>query len=81
MNIDKDPLQKSGNPNEAYREEMDNRGSIFGETAAESDARDKAKIEKSLTGQTQKIDGGNPDEMEDDGDLAEEIRRETLEKK
>lgn len=80
MNIDKDPLEEKGNPGKAYREELANKGSTFSDTPAESEARDSAKIEKGQTGQSQKIDGGNPDEF-DDGDLAEEIRRETLENK
>lgn len=76
----KDALKESGNPNKVYREEIENKGSTFTDTPAESDARDAAKIEKAQTGQSQKMDGIDPDEL-DDGNLADEIRRETLENK
>jgi hypothetical protein len=80
MDTKKDPLNERGDPGKAYREELDNKGSTFTDTPAESDARDAAKIEKAQTGQSQKMDTINPDEF-DDGNLAEEIRRETLENK
>lgn len=80
MNISKDPLTETGNPEKAYRNELENKGSTFTDTPAESDARDDAKIEKAKTGQSQKMDGSDPDEF-DDEELAEEIRRETLENK
>ncbi len=76
----KEPLEETGNPNKVYREELEDRGSTFTDTPAESDARDAAKIEKAQTGQSQKMDGIDPDEL-DDGNLAEEIRRETLDNK
>ncbi|GAA4747881.1 hypothetical protein GCM10023229_30220 [Flavisolibacter ginsenosidimutans] len=69
-----------GDPNRAYREELNEKGSTFTDTHAESEARDKAKIEKAATGQSQKMDGGNP-HAEEDTVSDEEIRRETLEKK
>jgi hypothetical protein len=80
MNISNDPLKEAGNPEKAYHDELASKGNSFTDTPSESDARDAAKIEKAQTGQSQKMDGGNPDEF-DDGDLAEEIRRETLENK
>lgn len=80
MDNTKDPLAETGNPGQAYRDELANKGNIFSDTPDESEARDRAKIEKAQSGQSQKMDGSNSDEF-DDGDLAEEIRRETLEKK
>ncbi len=79
MNTD-DALNEKGNPDKAYRDELENKGSTYADTPSESDARDRAKIEKAQTGESQKLDGSDPDEFDDD-DIAEEIRRETLEKK
>ena len=70
---------KEGNPEKAYRDELDGKGSTFSDTPSEADARDRAKVEKSLTGQSQKIDSVHPDDLDDD-DL-DEIARETLENK
>ncbi|MDB5205753.1 MAG: hypothetical protein JWR72_828 [Flavisolibacter sp.] len=80
MNTTNDPQKDIGNPDKAYRDELANKGNAFTDTPSESDARDRAKIEKAQTGETQKMDGGDPDEF-DDGELGEEIRRETLENK
>lgn len=80
MNSNNDPLDERGNPGKAYREEMENKGNSFTDTPSESDARDRAKIEKAQSGLSQKMDGSDPDEF-DDGNLSEEIRRETVEKK
>jgi hypothetical protein len=80
MNSSRDQLKERGDPEKAYRDELVNQGNAFTDTPSESDARDNAKIEKAQTGQSQKMDGSNPDEFDDD-DLAEEIRRETLENK
>ena len=74
-----EPDRKVGNPNEAYREELENKGSMFTDTPSETEARDKAKVEKALTGESQKIDSVHPDELLDDDDDA--VRRETLENK
>ena len=71
---------KAGNPEKAYREELHEKGSTFTDTNAESAARDQAKIQKAASGQSQKMDGGNPHADEDTVN-DEEIRRETLEKK
>lgn len=70
----------AGSPNKTYRDELAGKGSTFSDTPSEADARDKAKIEKVLSGDTQKIDTVHPDELKDDGD-DEAIRRETLENK
>ena len=72
--------ERGGNPGKAYRDELKDKGSTFTDTNAESAARDEAKMEKAATGQSQKMDGGNPDAHEDTVS-DEEIRRETLEKK
>jgi len=74
-----EPDRKEGNPDKAYRDELENKGSTFTDTPAEAEARDKAKVEKVMSGETQKIDSVSPDELQDDND--EEIRRETLDKK
>ena len=66
--------QKS-NPEKAYREELSEKGSTFADTPEESEARDQAKIQKAATGQSQKIDGGNPF-AEEDTVSDEEISRE-----
>ncbi|MFL5810326.1 MAG: hypothetical protein ACJ749_12450 [Flavisolibacter sp.] len=71
---------KTGNPGKVYDDELREKGTTFTDTPRESDARDRAKIEKAATGQSQKIDGGNPD-AEEDSVNNEEIRRETLENK
>lgn len=74
-----EPDSREGNPDKAYRDEMVEKGSSFTDTPTEADARDKAKVEKVLSGQGQKIDSVHPDELQDDSDEA--IRRETLENK
>lgn len=76
-----EPNRKEGNPQKAFREELNNKGSSLNDTPAESEARDEAKIEKVLTGQGQKMDTVAPDELQRDQAMEEEIRRETLEKK
>lgn len=74
-----EPDRKTGNPEKAYRDELHEKGSSFTDTPSEAEARDKAKVEKALSGQSQKIDSVDPDELQDDSD--DEIRRETIEKK
>lgn len=74
-----EPDSKTGNPEKAYRDELENKGSMVSDTPSESDARDKAKVEKALSGESQKMDSVHPDELLDDDDEA--IRRETLENK
>lgn len=74
-----EPDRKTGNPDKAYRDELANKGSTFTDTPSEADARDKAKVEKALSGDSQKMDSVHPDELLDDDDDA--IRRETLENK
>ena len=54
MNINKNPVRETNNPEKAYRDELENKGSTFTDTPAESDARDAAKIHKVSTGETQK---------------------------
>ncbi len=74
-----EPDRKRGNPEQTYRDELAGKGSSFGDTPSESDARDKAKVEKALTGQSQKMDSVHPDESKDDD--MDEMTRETLENK
>lgn len=74
-----EPDSREGNPDKAYRDEMAEKGSTFTDTPSEADARDKAKMDKALSGQSQKIDSVHPDELQDDREEA--IRRETLDNK
>jgi hypothetical protein len=74
-----EPDRKIGNPDQAYNDERNEKGSTFTDTPSEADARDKAKVDKVLSGDTQKIDTVHPDELMDDND--EEMLRETLENK
>lgn len=74
-----EPDSKEGNPEKVYREELEGKGSILSDTPSESDARDKAKVAKALSGESQKMDSVHPDDLKDDDD--EIIRRETLENK
>jgi hypothetical protein len=69
-----------GDPEKTFHDELKDKGSTFTDTHAESEARDDAKIQKAATGQSQKMDGGNP-HADEDTVSDEEIRRETLEKK
>lgn len=77
--INVNPDSERGNPEKAYREELQNKGSVFTDTPSEAEARDKAKVEKALSGQSQKIDTVSPDELQDDNN--EEFLRESEEKK
>jgi hypothetical protein len=70
---------REGDPDKAYRDELNNKGNAFADNPAEADARDKAKVEKALTGQSQKIDSVHPDELKDDD--MDDMTRETLENK
>lgn len=74
-----EPDSREGNPDKAYQDELAGKGSAFLDTPSEADARDKAKVEKSLTGQSQKIDSIHPDDLKDDD--SDEMLRETLENK
>ena len=74
-----EPDSRQGNPDQAYRDELAGKGSTFSDTPTESDVRDKAKVEKALSGETQKIDSVHPDELKDDNN--DDIIRETLENK
>jgi hypothetical protein len=72
--------KQTDDPGKAYRDELNEKGSTFTDTNVESAARDEAKMRKAASGQSQKMDGGNP-HAEEDSTSDEEIRRETLEKK
>lgn len=68
----KDHLKKQneehGNPERTYHEEMNNRGNHIADTNHESEARDLAKVNKSIAGENQKIDSVHPDDLQDDSD-------------
>lgn len=81
MNSKEHETEKTGQPEKVYRDEMEGKGGTFLDTNAESNARDQAKLDKVASGQTQKMDGGNPHADEEDSASDEEIRRETLQKK
>ena len=74
-----EPDRKVGNPEETYREELRDEGSPLKDTPTEADARDKAKVQKAIAGQGQKIDTVHPAELQDDD--MDEMTRETLENK
>jgi hypothetical protein len=66
--------QKS-NPEKVYQDELNEKGSTFTDNEEESEARDQAKIQKAASGQSQKIDGGNP-YADEDTVSDEEVNRE-----
>lgn len=74
------PERKTGDPEQTYNDELAGKGTTFTDTPSESEARDKAKIDKVLSGETQKIDTVHPDESRNDEDDMNEQIRETLEK-
>lgn len=76
----KPDTRNTENPGKVYNDELINKGTSLTDTPAETEARDAAEMEKVASGQTQKIDGGNP-YADEDSTSDEEIRRETLEKK
>lgn len=71
-----EPDRKEGNPDKAYNDELAGKGSTFTDTPSETEARDRAKVEKSLSGESQKIDSVHPDDLMDDD--TDEMRREML---
>jgi len=76
MEDKKDKLEQN-NPDKAYREEFTQKGSTFTDSPVESDARDKAKMERTSSAfNSQKIDGNNP-YSDEDSVSDEEINRET----
>jgi hypothetical protein len=74
-----EPDSRRGNPDKAYRDELQEKGSSFADTPSEADARDKAKVEKALSSQGQKTDSTHPDDLRDED--IDEMTRETLENK
>ena len=75
METKKDRLEQN-NPEKAYHDEFDQKGTTFTDSPIESEARDRAKILRTASPDSQKIDGNNPfadeDSLSDD-----EINRET----
>jgi hypothetical protein len=67
---------EQNNPGKSYRDELHEKGSTFGDSPIESEARDKAKIEKTSSTDSQKIDGNNPF-ADEDSVSDEEMNRET----
>ena len=63
------------NPGKAYRDELQEKGSTFSDSPIESHARDRAKIEKTSSPDSQKMDGNNPF-AEEDTQSDEEVNRE-----
>jgi hypothetical protein len=64
------------NPGKTFGDELREKGSTFTDTPRESDARDKAKMVKSDSPESQKLDGNNPF-AEEDTVSDEEIHKET----
>ncbi len=67
---------EQNNPGKAYSEELREKGSTFTDSSIESDARDKAKMEKTSSPNNQKLDGNNPF-ADEDTVSDEEMNRET----
>ena len=65
-----------GNPDKVYKDELNNRGGGLFDTKQESDARDAAKIEKSLSGQGQKMDSVSEKKLTDPQESASVNERE-----
>ena len=63
MNNNSKGQDSSKDPSRVYKEELENRGSTFLDNSRQSEARDQAKIEKALSGQSQKIDSVDPEEL------------------
>lgn len=74
MENKKDKLEQT-DPGKAYNDELKEKGSTFTDSPIESDARDKAKIEKTSSPNSQKIDGNNPF-ADEDTQSDEEMNRE-----
>jgi hypothetical protein len=74
MNTKNNNLHQS-KPGETYREELQEKGSTFGDSPIESDARDIAKIQKTSLPDSGKNDGNNPF-AEEDTQSDEEVNRE-----
>jgi hypothetical protein len=76
MEDKKDKLEQN-NPEKVYRDEFSQKGSTFTDSPIESDARDKAKMERTTSPyNSQKIDGNNP-YADEDSMSDEEMNRET----
>ena len=55
--------QSEKDPSQVYIEERENKGSSFLDNAEQSAARDRAKIDKVLSGESQKMDSVDPEEL------------------
>lgn len=66
---------RQNDPGGTYRDELQEKGSTFGDSPIESAARDRAKIEKTSSPDSQKIDGNNPF-ADEDTQSNEEMNRE-----
>ena len=63
------------NPGKTYDDELKEKGTTFNDSPLESDARDRAKMEKTSSPNSQKIDGNNP-YADEDTTSDEEMNRE-----
>jgi len=79
--LEKEAMDKKHNnleqtdPQKKYGEELRGEGSTFTDSPIESAARDQAKIEKTSSPDSQKIDGNNPF-ADEDTQSDEEVNRE-----
>lgn len=51
------------NPAKAYNDQLNERGSELFDTPEEVKARDKAKVERAISGRGQKMDSVHPDDL------------------
>jgi hypothetical protein len=56
-------MNQGKDPSQVYKEELENKGSSFLDNSKQSEARDKAKIDKALAGESQKMDSVDPEEL------------------
>jgi hypothetical protein len=77
MNKDRQ-VEGKENPAKVYNDEMNDKGNTFLDTDKESKARDMAKVNKTLSGQGQKMDSVNPDDLKETRNdrMIEQERRE-----
>ena len=63
---DKQQRPGSKDPGQTYRDEMNDRGHAIFDNEEQGDARDRAKMDKSLQGHGQKMDSAHPDDLQPD---------------
>ena len=74
MDTKKDNLEQT-DPGKAYHDELERKGSTFTDSPIESAARDQAKVQRTSSPDSQKMDGNNPF-AEEDTQSDEEVNQE-----